>query len=321
MTFPPSHSFDFDPSCGLSLRELQATRPPETPDGFHEFWAARYKRTLGVDPQPGLRKNGTDHPRWHVFDIAYMSTGGFPIGGWLLLPRQGEIRRGLVVGHGYGGRGAPDLDLPVEETAVLFPCFRGMSRSTRAPISADPQWHVLHDIDKPERYIIGGCVEDLWVAVSMLSFLYPWLPGAIGYSGVSFGGGIGGLAVPYDDRIDRAHLSLPTFGHQALRLQLPSIGSARAVQDYQAQHGNAWPALSLHDSAVAAKRMKIPVLASLARFDPAVAPPCQFAIANALPPSKFNQNVILDAGHFDYDGKTSQTGRLNAKLREFFRTE
>ena len=56
-----------------------------------------------------------------------------------------------------------------------FPVFAGLSRSRRPRISSDPQRHVLHDIDKPERYILGGCVEDLWVAVSVLSVLYPGL--------------------------------------------------------------------------------------------------------------------------------------------------
>jgi cephalosporin-C deacetylase len=323
MTVPTQHPYSFDPTCGMDLKALQAVVPPEAPAGFDAFWKERYKRALAVDPEPGLRKSGIDHPKWHVFDIVYMSTGKFPIGGWLLLPKQGEIQRGLVVGHGYGGRDAPNFDMPVAETAILFLCFRGMSRSARPPISTDSNWHVLHDIDKPDRYIIGGCVEDLWVAVSMLLALYPWLYGHVGYSGVSFGGGIGGLAIPYDNRIDRGHLSLPTFGHQELRLTLPSVGSAASVQRYQSQYGNAWPTLKMHDSAVAASRITVPMLMSIALFDPAVAPPCQFAVANALPTggpnSKFNENFILDAGHFDYPEGAAQNAALNEKLRQFFR--
>lgn len=322
MTIPTSHPFDFDPTYGLGLKELRAIAPPEAPEGFDEFWERRYRRALGVDPRPKLQKSKLAHPKWHVFDLTYMSSGAFPIGGWLLLPRQGEVRRGLVVGHGYGGRDAPDFDMPVDETALLFPCFRGMSRSARPPISSDSSWHVLHDIDKPERYIIGDCVDDLWIAVSTLLLLYPWLAGRIGYSGVSFGGGIGGLGIAYDSRICRGHLSLPTFGHQELRLRLPSIGSAAAVQAYQQKYGNALPTLRLHDSAVAAGRITVPMLMSVALFDPAVAPPCQFAIANALPqppaPSKFNEIFILDAGHFDYPGQEAQHAILNEKVRSFF---
>ncbi|RWX79116.1 acetylxylan esterase [Neorhizobium lilium] len=318
MTIPTKYPFDFDPTYGLTLEQLRCVEPPTAPAGFDAFWKDKYVRALTVDPQPSLRESKLTHARWQVFDISYRSSGGFPIGGWLLLPKRGELKRGLVVGHGYGGRDAPNFDLPVEDTAILFPCFRGMSRSARPPISSDPSFHVLHDIDKPERYIIGGCVEDLWIAVTVLSLLYPRIAGHIGYSGISFGGGIGGLAIPFDLRIDRGHLSLPTFGAQDLRLKLPSIGSAQAVQRYQAKFGNALPTLRLHDAAVAAGRISVPMLLSVALFDPAVAPPCQFAIANAVP-SQFNENFILDAGHFDYPGSASQNALLNNKLRKFFK--
>jgi cephalosporin-C deacetylase len=302
----------------MTLEQLQSVEPPEAPEGFDAFWQERYALALMVDPLPSLTPSRTTHRRWQVFDLTYRSSGGFQIGGWLLLPKRGELTRALVVGHGYGGRDAPVFDLPVENTAVLFPCFRGMSRSAHPSISSDPSFHVLHDIDKPDRYIIGGCVEDLWIAVTVLSLLYPRIAGRIGYSGVSFGGGIGGLGIPFDPRIDRGHLSLPTFGHQALRLTLPSVGSAAAVQRYQAAHGNALATLQLHDAAVAASRIRVPMIASVALFDPAVAPPCQFAIANAVP-SQFNEKFILDAGHFDYRGSASQTTLLNAKLRQFFK--
>ena len=318
MTIPTTYPFDFDPTCGMTLEQLQRVEPPEAPEGFDQMWRERYALALTVDPQPLLTPSQATHKQWQVYDLTYRSSGNFQIGGWLALPKRGELTRGLVVGHGYGGRDAPNFDLPVENAAVLFPCFRGLSRSAHPRISSDPAFHVLHDIDKPERYIIGGCVEDLWIAVTVLSLLYPRIAGRIGYSGVSFGGGIGGLAIPFDPRIDRGHLSLPTFGHQALRLTFPSVGSAAAVQRYQAQYGNALPALRLHDAAVAASRIRVPMISSVALFDPAVAPPCQFAIANAMP-SQFNENFILDAGHFDYRGSASQNILLNKKLRQFFK--
>lgn len=227
------------------------------------------------------------------------------------------MRRGLVVGHGYGGRDRPDFDLPVEETAVLFPCCRGLSLSARPPISQNPSWHVLHDIDKPGSYVIGGCVEDLWLAVSTLVALYPWVSGHIGYSGISFGGGLGAMAIAYDPRIDRGHLALPTFGDQPLRLTLPTVGSAQSVQAYHKKHPDVLETLRFYDAATAASRIKVPMLTAVALFDPSVAPPCQFAVANALP--KFNEIFILDAGHFDYPGSAEQEAVLRDKIGQFFR--
>jgi cephalosporin-C deacetylase len=318
MSVPTDHPYDFDPTYGLGVEELRAIRPPQGPPDFDDFWRARYVGALGVNPQPQLRETGSSQPNWHVHDIIYRSTDEFPIGGWLLLPREGTVRRGLVVGHGYGGRDQPDFDIPVKETAVLFPCFRGLSRSSRPPISSDPTWHVLYAIEKPESYILGGCVEDLWLAVSVLTRLYPELDGRIGYAGASFGGGIGALGLAFDKRIDRGHLVVPTFGNMPLWLTLPTVGSGHSVQEYQKTHGDMRKTLSLFDAATAATRIEIPMLIAVARFDPAVAPPCQFSIANALPTSNHHETVILDAGHFDYPGSGEQHALLTEKVGRFF---
>lgn len=319
MSIPTDHPFGFDPTYGFGIEALRAMRPPQAPPRFDDFWRARHAAALGVNPRPWLSESRAGHPDWHVHDIVYTSTDGFRIGGWLLLPREGPVRRGLVVGHGYGGRDQPDFDIPVSGTALLFPCFRGLSRSRRPPISSDPAWHVLHDIDKPERYILGGCVEDVWLAVSVLTELYPGLDGRIGYSGISFGGGIGALAIAFDRRIDRGHLVVPTFGNMPVWLTLPTVGSGNAVQNYCKTHRDVLETLSLFDAATAATRIGIPMLLAVARFDPAVAPPCQFSVANAQPASNHHETFVLDAGHFDYAGMREQHALLSEKVRHFFR--
>jgi cephalosporin-C deacetylase len=318
MSIPTDQVYDFDPTYGFSLSGLRAVRPPAGPPDFDDFWRARYAGTITANPRPKLSQSNSSHPNWRVHDIVYMSTGEFPIGGWLLLPREGTVRRGLVVGHGYGGRDQPDFDIPVTETAVLFPCFRGLSRSSRPSIPNDSSGHVLTGIDTPEHYIVGGCVEDLWLAVSVLTQLYPGLDGRIGYSGISFGGGIGALAMAYDTRIDRGYLEVPTFGNMPLWMSLPTTGSARSVQDYRKTHRDLLKTLGFFDSATAATRIKIPMLVAVARFDPAVAPPCQFSVANALSTSNHNEIVILDAGHVDYPDAALQHSRLAEKVRRFF---
>ncbi|TXH99311.1 MAG: acetylxylan esterase, partial [Rhizobium sp.] len=67
----------------------------------------------------------------------------------------------------------------------------------------------------------------------------------------------------------------------------------------------------------AARRITMPMLVAPALFDPAVAPPCQFSVANAL--QKFNENFILDAGHFDYAGSVEQNALLHDKVGRFFK--
>jgi cephalosporin-C deacetylase len=318
MSIPTRHPFAFDPTYGLSLEELLALKAPQAPAGFDAFWQARYQRALAVQPGPRRRPSPLSHADFRVEELFYTSTDGVRIGGWILTPTREKIRRGIVVGHGYGGREAPDFDFPVRDAVLLFPCFRGLSKSPHPPISPQSHWHVLHDIDKPEKYVIGGCVEDLWMAVSALIDLHPDLAGRIGYSGISFGGGLGALAMPFDARIDRGFLEVPTFGNRPLWLTLPTTGSAAAVQIYRKRHPQVDAMLRLFDAAIAATRITVPMLVAVARFDPSVAPPCQFSIANALPPSKFNETFILDAGHFDYPDSASQHALLSQKIRRFF---
>ncbi|WP_137154722.1 acetylxylan esterase [Rhizobium sp. FKL33] len=311
-----SHGYPFDPSHGYSLAELKAVAAPPGPVDFDGFWQARYLRALTVEPELTLANSAKRHADWRVLDIRFRSTDGFELGGWLCLPKRRLIKRGLVIGHGYGGRDAPDLDFPAEDAALLFPCVRGLSRSAKPPISTDPNWHVLHDIDKRDAYIIGGCVDDLWVSVTVLLQLYPWLDGHVGYSGVSLGGGLGCFALAFDPRIVKGQIEVPTFGAQPLRLALPSIGSAHGLQSYAKDHPGVMETLGYFDAATAARRITQPALCAVALFDPAVAPPCQFAIANSL--QKDHEIFILKAGHFDYPDAQKEQTMLRDRIGRFF---
>lgn len=311
-----THGYPFDPSYGYSLDDLQKVAAPPEPHGFDDFWRRRYTHAVAVDPRPTCSDSAIRHEDWRILDIRFRSTGGFDLGGWLCLPKANPVRRGLVIGHGYGGREIPDLDFPASDAALLFPCMRGLSRSAKPPISTDPNWHVLHDIDKRDAYIIGGCVDDVWVSVSVLLQLYPWLAGHIGYSGVSLGGGLGCFALAYDRRIAKGQLEVPTFGDQPLRLTLPSIGSAQGLQAYSKQHPEIARTLSYFDAATAARRIAQPMLCAVALFDPAVAPPCQFAIANSL--QNDHEIFILKAGHFEYPDGKEEHRLLRQRIERFF---
>ncbi|MGX2042211.1 acetylxylan esterase [Methylocaldum sp. MU1018] len=311
-----SAKLPFDPGYGYTLESLLRVGWPEEPGDFVEFWESRYRNTLGIDPNPELSRCKDSHPDFDVHDVRYRSTDDFIIGGWLLSPRRGPVRRALVVGHGYGGRDAPDFDLPVDEAAVLFPCFRGLSSSRDPRVPDNPARHVLHGIDRRDRYILGGCVEDLWLAVSTLLSVFPQIEGHIGYSGISFGGGIGALALSWDPRIRIAHLNVPTFGHHPLRLALPTLGSGEAVRRYERRHGSVLETLRYYDAACAARHIRIPVHVAAALSDPFVAPPGQFAIYNALAGPK--RLFVLRAGHSDYPERLEEERALLMDLEAFF---
>ncbi len=299
-----------------STSELLNVKPPQTPAGFEEFWQWRYSRALQVHPRPGIRHTGRQRNGFELYDLSYQSTDGVEIHGWLTLPNAHCVKRVMVVGHGYGGCPEPGDAVPLVDAAYLWPCLRGLGRSKIEGIPEDPYYHVLYDIDKPDRYILGGCVEDVWLAVSAAEKLFPAAKNRLALMGISFGGGIGALAAAWDDRIRAAHFEVPTFGHQKLRLSLPSWGSARAVQDFSRKHPEVAETLALYDAASAAAFIQVPVHIAAALYDPLVTPPGQFAIYNALTSQR--DLFVLEQGHSEYANAEKDQKDLLEQLKSFF---
>ena len=291
---------------------------PEPPADFADFWRQRHDAALALQPRVRISRAAVQRPQHWVYDLRFVSTDAVEIGGWLLVPKDGRVRCGIVFGHGYGGCELPDELLPIDGAVQLFPCFRGIGRSPVAGVSSDPNFHVLHNIQDRQRYILGGCVEDLWLAVSALLELFPDVAGRVAYSGISFGGGIGALALPWDSRVARIHLQVPTFGHQALRLTLPCIGSGESVRQFQRQHSfHVIDTLAYYDAASAVQHLRIPALVAAALFDPAVPPPGQFAIYNAIA-KPLKRLFVLSAGHFEHAGQQQELREMNRELASFF---
>lgn len=322
-----AHDFPFDPAHGYTAPDqlLQVPAPP-APADFEAFWRDRYARARAVDTRPVLGPVEEERDGVRIQGITYTSVGGVRLGGWLALPTEGPVRYGFVVGHGYGGRQDPGRDLPppLPGAAAILPCVRGMGERGRVdgiPDLADE--HVLYGIGSRDSYVIGECVADLWCAASALTEAVPELAGAghpggprLGYLGESFGGGLGALALPWESRFGAAQLTVPTFGNHPLRLTLPCTGSGEAVRAHHRAHPEVTGVLRYFDAATAAGRLELPTLVAAALFDPAVPPPGQFAVYNALAGERELQ--VLSAGHFPYRGMTAETAELDANRTRFF---
>jgi cephalosporin-C deacetylase len=297
---------------------------PDEPDGFAEFWTGLHNSALAVAPEPELTPvagiRGHD-----VFEVRFSSLGGVRLGGWVTLPADRLIEYALVVSHGYGGRTAPELEwtprLPIadhggpalpDRTAVIYPVARGQpALSTLPGIPSEPREHVLVGIESVDTYIHGDCAADVWCAASALLEILPAKPQRLDYVGGSFGGGIGALALPWDDRFDAAVLRHPSFDNHDVRLMLPCTGSGESVRQHVMDHPSAREVLRFFDAAVAARRLTIPTLVAAALRDPAVPPPGQFAVYNAITAEK--TLYVFSAGHTDYpDLQAEHDGFLTA---------
>jgi cephalosporin-C deacetylase len=308
------HAFDFDPTYGYSREQLLAVEVPKGPEDFDSFWRETAAENARIPLRLESKQVESPAADFDLFEVGFDSWGGVRIGGWLVVPER--VERGFVVGHGYGGREGPELGLPAENAAALFPCAPGFHRSARADIPGNSQEHVVHLIESRERYILRACVASLWSAASALLELCSQVGEELFYAGGSFGGGLGALALPWEQRFRKGYLSVPTFGQHPIRVQCACEGSGKAVRNYYLKHSEVSQVLQYYDAATAATRVEIPVLVSPALFDPAVPPPGQFAVYNGL--GEGSELFVLRAGHFEYPGQGEELERLEAEKVNFF---
>lgn len=316
----PQHPFPFDPTYGLDLDALlKVTAPDNAPADFAEFWQGMYRRASATAVEPRIGgKAGRIADGLDVFEVSFTSLGGVRIGGWVLAPADGVVERGFVVGHGYGGREAPAPELPAPRAAGIYFVARGLPTKSLMPgVPSEALGHVVQGIESRDEYIIGGCVADIWCAATALTELFPATARRLDYTGVSFGGGTGALALPWDERFTAAHLMVPTFGNHPLRVTLECLGSGAAVRERYQHDPRVLDVLAYFDAATAARHVRIPVHASPALFDPAVPPPGQFAVVNALAgPVSVD---VSTAGHFeDYPEYEQEMRTLDRATKEFF---
>jgi cephalosporin-C deacetylase len=295
---------EFDASHGQDLAALLRVDAPAGPGDFVEFWRAAHAaaRLVPAAATRGEEEPGDQHHR--VFGVTFSSTDGVRLGGWLMIPREGRIQCGVVFGHGYKGRSAPALGASVRGAATLFFCSRGFDRSASAQVPGYADGHVLHGIGQRETYAHLGAAADVWSSAAALLELIPEAAARLFYAGAEFGGGIGALALPWDDRFAGAHLDLPSFGNYPLQVTLRSTGSGEALRRHLARHPEALEVLAYFDAATAARHLAIPTHVAPALFDPVVPPAGQFAVHNALPGPR--QLYVRQAGHLNHPGQLAE---------------
>lgn len=312
-----SHPHPFDPTYGYDEPALRRVPAPDGPDDFADFWRQTYRQARAVPLRLERREIAWRDQGVRAFEVEFDSPDGVRVGAWLTVPRASTPRRGLVNGHGYGGREGPDTNpLPVP-TARLFPCARGFNRSANPRFPSSAAFHVLHGIESRETYVHRGCVAEIWGAATALLELFPQLEPDLCYQGASFGGGIGAMALPWDPRFRRAHLGVPSFGNHPLRVTLPCVGSGESIRLRYRRDPSILDVLRYFDSATAARHLRTPTLVDCALFDPAVPPPGQFAVYNAIPSEK--ELFVRQAAHFEYPPRQAMDdAALARRVNEWF---
>lgn len=281
----------------LSALLTPGPRPGEPAD-FDAFWSDTFQ-TFGTGPVEHETVAELDSTETHrVTEIRFASSADEPAVAFVMMPRMpSAIRRGLVVGHGYGGRTGPEPQRVPADTAAIFPCAPGTHPAVRSRFPAPADEHVLAGISHRDTYSHRFAAADIWRAATVLLDLAPGATGTLDFSGTSFGGGIGAMALPWDERFRRAVLDVPSFGDHPTRLSRQCTGSGEAVRQHLRAHPEVRPVLDYFDSAIAARRLRIPVQVAAAVLDPAVDPRGQFAVFHALAGTR--RLTVRAWGHLD----------------------
>ncbi|MEF3403005.1 acetylxylan esterase [Agromyces sp. CCNWLW203] len=282
-----------------SLTEL-LTPPVQAEEAadYDDFWRGTFD-AFGTGPVAWETARDLDSTETHaVSEIRFDSSAGEHAVAFLVVPHDAAaVQRGLVIGHGYGGRTAPDLEQVPADTAAIFPAAPGTAPNTGSRFPALPDEHVLAGIAHRDTYSHRFAAADVWRAATVLLDGAPAAAAALDFSGGSFGGGIGAMALPWDARFRRASLDVPSFGHHAIRLTRRCTGSGEAVRQHVQRHPEARSVLGYFDAAVAARRIGIPTHVAAAVLDPAVDPRGQFAVFHALSAPK--RLTVRPNGHLD----------------------
>lgn len=309
MTFPAPYDTwfpdaAFDSTYGFDESALRRIRPVAAPPGLAETWRRWRAEARTVDAAPRLLSTGRHEGR-EVSIVEHAGVDGIRLRSWVVGPATGAARVGIVHSHGYGGRDAVDLARVPDDAAAIFPVARGLPTLNAGVGAPEPvEQHVLAGLDDPDRYVLGLCARDLWLAADTLLAMAGDLP--LYYVGESFGGGIGALALPWDDRCIGATLIVPSFGQYDERLAVRCLGSGEVVRAHVATHPEAREQLRLFDASSTLGFARVPVRVEAALWDDYVPPPGQFGVANAVRDLDLE---VLPAGHAEYPGSDAAAAR------------
>lgn len=269
------------------------------PADFDAFWRGRYDAAAAVEPRARRVREISRERGWRLSEVRFTGMGALDLGAYLLEP-DGGVDRVVVALAGYGGAQEPFDPLRRPGVAELTPVPRGLPALSEQPgMPSTGTEHVLHGIGSREDYVIGACVQDVWVATTAALELFPDAT-RVDLRGASFGGGLGALALPWDDRISSGVLHVPTFGNHPARLRTPCTGSGESVRLLAQREPAVVDVVRYFDAATAAARVQVPVLVCAARVDPAVPPVGQFAVYEALAGPK--ELLEATAGHLEFEG-------------------
>ncbi len=245
------------------------------------------------------------------------SLGDVTVGARLLLP-QGVVKPSAVVVmlHGYETSPLDDNNPWAERgVAALQLRARGFpgSRFETGDLTASDHGWFCHGLLDLQTWVLPGAIADVVLACRAAQEMFG-RETAIMLHGESFGGGLGVLAASRlagTGVVSRMAIGLPSMGawrwrlSQAETLRASASGGINAevaafLNLHRDRESEIAEHLSVCDSAIHARRVRIPSLFKLAERDDVVPAPSAAAVYNALgTDAGLKHREIVRHGHFD----------------------
>ncbi|TDN87508.1 acetylxylan esterase [Microbacterium sp. BK668] len=279
----------------LPLDELRRYRPEVgEPSDFDDFWA----RTIGEARSHGRPTSATGAQplltTLEVRDVRFAGFGGEPIAAWLLTPRDGSPRGGIVQYVGYGGgRGLAHEHLAWASAgyAHLVMDTRGQGSGWSLGVTADAVGSapaapgmMTRGIGSPDTYYYRRLITDAVRAVDALRGLDLVDPARIAVAGGSQGGGLALAVAGLADELWALAADVPFLCHFERAVRLTDEYPYREIANYLGAHradvDEVFATLAYFDGVNFAKRASAPALFSAALEDLICPPSTVFAAAN-----------------------------------------
>jgi cephalosporin-C deacetylase len=315
------------PSIDLPLDRLREYKPPLYPEkDFDSFWSetieAASRQPLNVELTPyDLPARGVEcfSVRFDGFadtSIGYERPGR--IAGWYVRPTGAKKSPGVVMYHGYSGRGARPLDMLATATqgiAVLSMDVRGQTGESEDFSGAGGSGHFVgymtKGIAEPRHYYYRYVYADALRALDVLTQRDEVDERRIAVTGGSQGGGIS-LAVAALAN-ERVSLCLPDVAFLCdfrRAIEITPDGPYPEITRYIKQNPSAYTrvmrTLSYFDNLNLAPRIRCRTLASVGLCDTVCPPSTIFAVLNHITAEKEIEVYPYHAHEWPYEHREVQ---------------
>lgn len=301
------------------------------PEDFEEFWnkGREEVRAIPIDVRQRKLEEFSNEGR-DVFAISFATVGGGRVFGYLGVPKTDAAPYPAIVNVAWAGPGfGPDPKTTDEGFVVLtlnvFPYEVPIDETERRRVydeynkTVGGRYCALNMTDR-ERYFYRAPILGLDRAVDWLAEREFVDPERIGYHGTSQGGGFGLILTGLNKHIRRAVVSVPAICDHAGLLKgrasgWPRLAESPEVERNPEEQAKTLETLRYYDAVNFARRIDVPIVATVGFVDVTCCPSSVYAAYNAIPSSDKQIRPGVFAGHHSDRNYRPAEAEMKAALK------